>query len=50
VAWNDLLKSIFRAAKILNIDITEKDIPDYGNYTAMVKMNEELWARVKNKR
>ena len=50
MAWNDILHSIFKAARILGKDITERDIPDYGNYTALVKMNDNLWREVYNKR
>lgn len=48
MAWDNLLMSINRAAKILNLDITEKDIPD--SYTGLVKLNIELWNKVKLRR
>ena len=48
--WEALLKSIRRAAKILNIDLTERDLPDYLNWVVASDMNKNLWARVYRRR
>lgn len=47
MAWEDILRSIFKAARILGVDITEQDLPDYDNYKELVALHKELWARVK---
>jgi hypothetical protein len=48
--WISLLRSIKRAAKILNIDLTEKDIPEYGEWYSAVKLHSYLWSMVKRQK
>jgi len=44
--WELLMASIRKAARILGIELTEKDMPEYLNWFVGRKMNEELWGRV----
>ena len=48
--WEKLMASIRKAAHILNIDLTEKDMPEYLNWPVGRDMNKRLWARVHRKR
>lgn len=44
-----ILRSIFKAAKILNIEITERDIPSGTGpqyFARLRSLNRELWAKV----
>lgn len=45
--WSDLEFSIRKAARILNIDLQEKDMPAYDDYKGMEKLNDQLWAQVR---
>lgn len=47
MAWDDLVRSINDAARILRIDVTERDMPD--SYPGLVQMNKDLWGRVRAK-
>jgi len=44
--WNALILSIKKAAKILGIDLTEEDIPEYLNWFSGAKMHKNLWNSV----
>jgi len=44
--WEALMASIRKAAKILNIEITEQDVPEYLNWSVGRAMHEDLWAQV----
>ena len=44
--WEAMMASIREAAKILNIDLTEKDMPEYMNWFVGRPMHRDLWARV----
>jgi len=48
--WEALLKSIMQASKILNIDLTEADMPDFLNWRVASDMHRKLWALVYQKR
>ena len=48
--WENLIKSIRKAAGILGEDLNEKDLPDRYNFFAAREMREALWARVKARR
>lgn len=47
--WEAMMYSIRKAAKILNIDLTEEDLPEYMNWAAGRHMHRDLWARVYSK-
>lgn len=44
--WTCLLRSINRAARILNLDLTELDMPEYPNWWVGRRMHENLWGQV----
>ena len=44
--WGTLMFSIRRAAKILNIDLTEADMPDYLNWRVASALHEKLWSLI----
>ena len=48
--WNALVRSIRKAAHILNLELTERDLPEYMNWFAGPKMNKRLWDLVALKR
>ena len=48
--WIELLRSIRKAAKILNMDLTEEDMPDGQNWFMASKMNKRLWDLVRLKK
>ena len=48
--WETLMRSIRRAAKILNIDLAEADMPDYLNWSVASDMHRNLWALIYSKR
>jgi hypothetical protein len=45
MAWYDLVRSINKACRILNLEFTEKDMPD--TIEGLVKLSRELWGREK---
>lgn len=45
--WERLMKSIRRAALILGIEITERDVPEYLNWPIARQMSKRLWGRIK---
>ena len=47
--WEAMMYSIRKAARILNIDLTEEDLPEYMNWVAGRHMYRELWAQVYSK-
>ena len=48
--WIALLRSIFKAARILKIHITEKEAPSYKNWFVASQMNKRMWDLVVLKR
>lgn len=44
--WESMMRSIRKAAKILKIDLTERDIPEYLNWTEGSRLHDDLWDRV----
>ena len=50
MAWEDIIHSIFKAARILKEDIKEQDLPEYGDYSSLVTLNKKLWDRVRKGR
>ena len=44
--WEAMMASIRGAARILNIDLTEEDMPEYMNWFVGRTMHRDLWARV----
>ena len=48
--WETLMRSIRRAAKILNIDLTEADMPDYLNWRVASSLHEKLWSLIYSRR
>jgi len=46
MAWGDILSSIFKAARILRLDITEPDLPAYDDYKGLVALDKKLWYEV----
>ena len=44
--WQELIRSMNRAARILNIDLTEKDIPEYLDWYTARKIHRSLWNQV----
>jgi len=44
--WTTLIRSMNRAAKILNIDLTEKDMPQPMDWKYASKLNRSLWNQV----
>lgn len=48
--WEELVKPIKQAAKILNIDLTEADLPEYLNWKVGADMHRKLWDKVYAKR
>lgn len=48
--WEQLMASIRKAAKILNIDLTEADIPRYLDWRAASDMHKRLWDLIYRKR
>ena len=48
--WEALLKSIMQAAKILNIDLTEADMPDFLNWKVASDMHRNLWTLIYSKK
>ncbi len=48
--WEALVSSIRKAARILNMDLTERDMPDYQNWFIAREMHKDLWARVRSRR
>jgi hypothetical protein len=49
-SWNTIIHSIKRAARILNINLTETDMPDYENWLAARTIHNYLWNQVYLKR
>lgn len=47
--WEAMMASIRKAAKILNMDLTERDLPEYMNWVVGRHMHRNLWAQVYNK-
>ena len=47
--WNLLIGAINKAAYILNMDLTERDMPDYMNWLVAREMNNNLWALIKTR-
>ena len=45
--WNTIVRSIRKAARILKRDLTETDMPDYGNWFAARTIHNYLWDQVK---
>ena len=50
-SWDNLIRSINKAARILGFDLTETDMPQYPNWFAARKLHSNLWNLVylKNK-
>ena len=48
--WEALMASIRKAIHILNIDLTEADLPEYQNWYVGREMHQRLWALVYTKR
>ena len=48
--WEILIRSIRRGAKILNIDLTEADMPEYLNWKVASDMNKNLWSLIYSRR
>lgn len=44
--WEAIMRSIRKAAHILRMDLTERDMPDYLNWPVATDMNKRLWAMV----
>ena len=44
--WEDMMASIRKAAKILNMDLTEENMPEYMNWFVGRTIHRDLWARV----
>ena len=42
--WDDLIRSIMRACKILNLELTEADLP--SNWQEIRRSHDDLWGRV----
>ena len=47
--WEAMMYSIRKAAKILNMDLTEEDLPEYMNWTVGRDMHYRIWAKVYSK-
>ena len=47
--WDNLIRSINKAARILRIDITEVEIPQYPNWYAARILHKNLWNLVYSK-
>ena len=41
--WQALMRSIRKAAHILNLDLTEKEWPEYQNWFVGVAVHKRLW-------
>lgn len=50
MAWEDILRSIFKAARILGLDMKEQDLPEYGDYKRLVALDKELWCKVEKRK
>ena len=48
--WNLLMHSIRKAARILGIDLHEKELPDYMNWRMARDLNTKLWGKVRNRK
>ncbi len=48
MAWDDILRSVFRASKILGKELTEQDLP--ANWLELKRLHESLWNEIYNKR
>lgn len=48
MAWDDLIRSIYWAYKILNKEFTEADLP--SNWFEIRKLHDALWRQVYAKR
>lgn len=48
--WTSLIRSIKRAGKILNIDLTESDMPQPFDWRYASDFNRHLWNLVRLKR
>ncbi len=48
--WEALMRSIRRAARILNLDLTEVDMPDYLNWEVASDIHQNLWSMVYQRR
>ena len=44
--WHELILSMQKAAKILNIELTERDMPEYLDWFAGRNLHQDLWDRV----
>ena len=44
--WDAIMRSIRKAARILNIDLTEQDVPEHLNWFVARKMHRYLWDQV----
>ena len=49
-SWDNLIRSINKAARILGIEITEAEMPQYPNWYAARQMHDNLWKMVYAKR
>ena len=45
-SWDNLIRSINKAARILGIEITEAEMPQYPNWYAARQMHDNLWKMV----
>jgi len=48
MAWDDIVGSVMRAAKILGKEVAEQDMPQ--NWGELRRLHEDLWRQVKVKR
>jgi len=48
--WNALMRSIRKAARILNIDLSPEAMPEYMNWLVARTMHRYLWDQVYLKR
>jgi len=48
MAWDDLIRSIMRAHRILGKEFTEADLP--GNWDEIRRLHDDVWKQVYTKR
>ena len=48
--WLLLIGSINKAARLLNLDLREQDMPDYMNWLVARNINQSLWGKVCSQR
>ena len=44
--WEELLRSMRKAARILGMTLEEDDLPEYLNWFSGAKMHQNLWDQV----